>query len=115
MTLLKREVERLWDVRLLIVDPVSPNGGKADTHRNSEVRTMLAPLTELAHEHPLHVVTAWLDNSETIATKHYLSVTPEHMQRAIEGVWLPGVMPSVMPHDVDLPSIPPQSQIRLAV
>jgi putative DNA primase/helicase len=56
MTLLKREVERLWDVRLLIVDPVSPNGGKADTHRNSEVRTMLAPLTELAAESQFAVV-----------------------------------------------------------
>lgn len=38
--------------------------------------------TELAHEHPLHVVTAWLGNSEAIATKHYLQVTDADFDRA---------------------------------
>jgi hypothetical protein len=32
MTPLKREFERLGDVRLLIVDPISAYCGKADTH-----------------------------------------------------------------------------------
>jgi site-specific recombinase XerD len=70
--------------------------------------------TELSDQFPAHVVCQWIGNSEIVAREHYLSVTPEHMQRAIEGVSLPGVMPSVMPHDVDLPSIQPQSQIRPA-
>ena len=56
MPLLKREVQRLGDVRLLIIDPISAYCGKADTHRNSEVRTMLAPLTELAAESQFAVV-----------------------------------------------------------
>jgi putative DNA primase/helicase len=56
MPLLKQEVERLGDVRLLIIDPISAYCGKADTHRNSEVRTMLAPLTELAAESQFAVV-----------------------------------------------------------
>ena len=38
--------------------------------------------TELAEEYPLHVVTAWLGNSEPVAAKHYLQITDEHFQRA---------------------------------
>lgn len=56
MPLLKREVDQLGDVRLLIIDPISAYCGKADTHRNSEVRTMLSPLTELAAEAQFAVV-----------------------------------------------------------
>ena len=40
--------------------------------------------TELADRYPLHVVTAWIGNSVQIAAKHYLQVTEEHMQRALQ-------------------------------
>lgn len=48
--LLKREIAKHADVRLLIIDPISAYCGKVDTHRNSEVRTMLTPLIALAAE-----------------------------------------------------------------
>jgi integrase len=38
--------------------------------------------TELTCEHPSHVVTAWLGNSERIAAAHYLQVTDEDYQKA---------------------------------
>lgn len=38
--------------------------------------------TELAETNPLHVVTAWLGNSQLVATKHYLQVTDEHFAKA---------------------------------
>ena len=38
--------------------------------------------TELAHEYPLHIVTAWLGNSEAVATKHYLQVTDADFEQA---------------------------------
>jgi len=38
--------------------------------------------TELAEHYPLHVVTAWIGNSELIAAKHYLQLTDEHFLRA---------------------------------
>ena len=38
--------------------------------------------TELAETFPLHVVTAWLGNSQLIAAKHYLQVTDEHFAKA---------------------------------
>ena len=38
--------------------------------------------TELAREHPLHVVTKWLGNTPRIAMKHYLQVTNEDFSKA---------------------------------
>ncbi|MEM6260746.1 MAG: integrase, partial [Planctomycetota bacterium] len=38
--------------------------------------------TELAERFPLHVVTAWLGNSATVAQKHYLQVTEAHIAEA---------------------------------
>jgi len=42
--------------------------------------------TELAAEHPIHVVTAWLGNTPRIALKHYLQVTDGDFARAAAGV-----------------------------
>ena len=36
--------------------------------------------TELAETYPLHVVCAWLGNSQPVAAKHYLQVTDEHFE-----------------------------------
>lgn len=38
--------------------------------------------TELAESYPLHVVTAWIGNSELVAARHYLQLTDEHFRRA---------------------------------
>ena len=38
--------------------------------------------TELANEYPSHVVTAWLGNTEKVASKHYLQVTDAHFDPA---------------------------------
>lgn len=40
--------------------------------------------TELAETYPLHVVTAWLGNSEPVARKHYLQVTDAHFAKATQ-------------------------------
>ena len=40
--------------------------------------------TELAEEHPLHVVCAWIGNSQPIAAKHYLQVTEDHFAKAVQ-------------------------------
>jgi hypothetical protein len=41
--------------------------------------------TELMHEHPIHVVTAWLGNSPQIAMKHSCMVTEEDFKKARRG------------------------------
>ncbi|NQV26959.1 MAG: site-specific integrase [Rhodopirellula sp.] len=38
--------------------------------------------TELAEDYPLHVVCAWIGNTERIAAKHYLQVTDDHFTSA---------------------------------
>ncbi len=40
--------------------------------------------TELAEIYPLHVVTAWLGNSQLIAAKYYLQVTDAHFDKAAQ-------------------------------
>jgi hypothetical protein len=38
--------------------------------------------TDLANRFPLHVVTAWIGNSEKVAQAHYLKVTGDHIAAA---------------------------------
>jgi hypothetical protein len=38
--------------------------------------------TELAERFPLHVVCAWIGNSQPVAAKHYLQITVEHFEQA---------------------------------
>ena len=40
--------------------------------------------TELARQHPLHVVTAWIGNSAPIAARHYLQVTDTDFDAALQ-------------------------------
>jgi hypothetical protein len=55
---LEELVERIGDVRLIIIDPVNAylGIGKIDTFRNSDVRSVLAPLRDLAAKHLLTVL-----------------------------------------------------------
>jgi integrase len=39
--------------------------------------------TELAETFPMHVVCAWIGNSQPVAAKHYLQLTDEHFDRAL--------------------------------
>jgi len=41
--------------------------------------------TELADEFPMHVVCAWIGNSQPVAAQHYLQLTDEHFRRAVAG------------------------------
>jgi len=48
LALLAAEIERLGDVVLVVVDPISAYLGDVDTHVNAAVRGILAPLADLA-------------------------------------------------------------------
>ncbi len=45
---LESEIEKISDVRLIIIDPVSSYLGKVDSHKNADVRSVLEPLGQLA-------------------------------------------------------------------
>ena len=54
--------------------------------------------TELAEEYPMHVVCAWIGNSQPVAAKHYLQVTDEHFAKAVQNpVQQPAVSPRTEP------------------
>jgi hypothetical protein len=39
--------------------------------------------TELAEEFPIHLVCAWIGNSQPVAAKHYLQLADDHFARAV--------------------------------
>ena len=48
LDLLEKKIAEVGDVALVVVDPVSSYLGKTDSHKNSEVRGVLEPLSEIA-------------------------------------------------------------------
>lgn len=53
---LVKVLDGLPDCRLVIIDPISAYCGETDSHKNADVRSMLAPLAELASQRKLAVV-----------------------------------------------------------
>ena len=56
---LQKSSERISNVKLIIVDPISAYLGKTDSHRNSDVRSALTPVSDFAEASGacLHCVT----------------------------------------------------------
>lgn len=48
--LLRKHIKKLGGVRLVILDPVGSFCGKADSHKDTELRSLIAPLNPLAEE-----------------------------------------------------------------
>jgi putative DNA primase/helicase len=48
IALLEAKIREIGDVALVIIDPVSSYLGKADSHKNAEVRGVLEPLSDMA-------------------------------------------------------------------
>ena len=46
--ILERKIAEIGDVALIVIDPVSSYLGKTDSHKNSEVRSVLEPLAAMA-------------------------------------------------------------------
>ena len=57
MALLEQKIVEIGDVALVVVDPVSSYLGKTDSHKNSEVRGVLEPLSEMAERTRVAVLT----------------------------------------------------------
>lgn len=49
-------VEKIGNVRLVIIDPISAYLGTTDSHNNAEIRGLLAPLSNMAAQHGFSVV-----------------------------------------------------------
>jgi hypothetical protein len=53
---LEQAMTRYRDIRLIIIDPISAYCGTIDSHRNNEVRALLAPLADLAARYHVAIV-----------------------------------------------------------
>ncbi|MFH0809360.1 MAG: AAA family ATPase, partial [Pseudomonadota bacterium] len=53
---LEAVLERIGDVALVVIDPITAYLGTTDSHRNAEVRALLAPLSALAARHEVAVL-----------------------------------------------------------
>jgi hypothetical protein len=68
---LESELKTQTDVRLVIVDPISAYTGKIDSHVNSEVRALLAPLAEIAARSRVAVLAVTHLNKNSMASAIY--------------------------------------------
>ena len=53
---LEKAITTLPDTRLVVIDPISSYLGGTDSHKNAEIRGLLAPLAELAARHRVAVL-----------------------------------------------------------
>lgn len=53
---LEQAIEQTNDVRLVVIDPITAYMGSTDSHKNAEVRKVLAPLSTLAEKYRVAVI-----------------------------------------------------------
>jgi hypothetical protein len=56
MAALSVKLDELGDVVAVVIDPITAYLGNVDSHRNAEVRALLAPLSELASQHGVAII-----------------------------------------------------------
>lgn len=56
LTALEQVLARIADVALVVIDPITAYLGRVDSHKNSEIRALLAPLSGVAAKHKAAVV-----------------------------------------------------------
>src|SRR6185436_6637450 len=69
LDLLERKIADIGDVALVVVDPVSSYLGKTDSHKNSEVRGVLEPLSEMAERTRVAILTVTHFSKSSANTK----------------------------------------------
>jgi hypothetical protein len=73
LPMLEAAIRQTENCRLVVIDPISAYLGQTDSHNNSEVRGVLAPLAELAARHRIAVV----------AVSHFNKGTGEAINRVM--------------------------------
>jgi putative DNA primase/helicase len=53
---LEKTIDRLDDVRLVIIDPITSYLGKVDSHKNADIRSVLEPLGKMASKRHVTVI-----------------------------------------------------------
>jgi hypothetical protein len=85
---LEKAIKTTIDVKLLIIDPISAYLGETDSHKNSEVRGVLAPLAKLAENHKVAVIAVSHLNKKTSGVAVYRVMGSLAFTAAARAVWL---------------------------
>lgn len=84
---LEQAVIKTDDVRLIIIDPITSYLGKIDSHKNSQVRGVLAPLSNLAEKHKIAIVAVSHLNKSTVLQAIYRTMGSLAFAAAARSVW----------------------------
>jgi hypothetical protein len=87
IALISDAVRNLGDCRLIVVDPISAFLGETDSHKNAEVRGVLAPLAALAEEHRVAVVCVSHLNKNSQASAIYRMMGSLAFVAAARAAW----------------------------
>ncbi|MCA9171434.1 MAG: AAA family ATPase, partial [Planctomycetales bacterium] len=75
------------DCRLIVIDPITAYLGGCDSHRNAEIRSVLAPLSDLAARHGVSVVAVTHLNKSVGGPAIYRSMGSLAFTAAARAVW----------------------------
>ena len=87
MKALDEAIELTPDCRLVIVDPITAYCGGVDSHKNAEVRGLLAPLSNLAERHEVAVVAVSHLNKSAGGSAIYRTMGSLAFTAAARAVW----------------------------
>ncbi|MFH1109895.1 MAG: AAA family ATPase [Planctomycetota bacterium] len=85
---LEQAIQQTPDCGLVIIDPITAFLGKVDSHKNAELRGLLAPLAELAARHKVAVVAVTHLNKNEGIRALYRAMGSLGFVAAARAVWL---------------------------
>jgi hypothetical protein len=80
-------IRAVTDCRLVVIDPITAYTGGTDSHKNAEVRGLLAPLSELAAKHRVAIVCVTHLNKNASGPAIYRSMGSLAFAAAARAVW----------------------------
>ena len=88
MPILEKTIETVGGVRLIIIDPISAYlGGRTDSHKDADVRRVLAPLADMAAKHRLAVLAISHLNKRPGVSVMYRAMGSMAFTAAARAVW----------------------------
>lgn len=88
LSLLEKKLTAQPDTRLVIIDPVTAYLGRADSHKNAEVRALLAPLSGLAAQYRVAIVIVTHLNKNAGGNALYRAMGSLGFVATARAVWL---------------------------
>ena len=81
-------IQSMSDCRLVVIDPISAYMGGVDSHKNTEVRGLLAPLSALATKHHVAIVMVSHLNKSVGGQAIYRTIGSVAFTAAVRTVWV---------------------------